>query len=233
MVRKSTTITLVVLVAMFFSSQSVALLVIPDYGSTFSSTEKSVILEAIKEWADLLPCKDGFKTTISFYCDNDLGSLGETSNWVIGEDGYPTSSKITVDNDALNWTTGEPATGKYDAAYVLKHEIAHALGWTVGIPAFNDNVKIVEGNRFYDMNNDGVYNDNDFDLNDDATQGTHSAATGDLMYYLAALGERRHPTRHHAEVLADAYGYCVPEPASILMLLCLGFGTGLVRRLKN
>lgn len=218
----------VVLGLIFLSGLANALLIKTAYSSDFSDNEKACIADAVKEWADLLPCSDGFQTTITFACDNSLTALGLTSNWAL-TNGRPTSAQVTIKNNAHNWTLGNPISGMDDALDTLKHEVGHALGFTVLIPAFANHVITVAGNRFYDVGGDEVFNNSDMDLVDDPSDGTHTP-TG-LMAPSTPAGIRNHPTSELAYILHDAYGYCIPEPMT-LSLLALG-GLLLRRRRKS
>jgi len=230
--RTSTGLLAAALVAVVIGSPAVteALDIVPNY-ATFNAADRSIIDEAIREWEVLLPCTDGHAITVTFVCDNNLGDLGETSNWVTDAQGRPTSATVTIDNDAHNWTLGPPAAGRDDALDTLKHEVGHAIGFTVILDNFANHVRTVSGNRFFDMNGNGAFDNDDFDLTDDPADGTHAPAdSGDLMQPTTPKGQRHHPTLDHARVLGRAFGYTViPEPAT-LCLLGLGALAALRRR---
>lgn len=213
-----------------------ALNIQPNYGA-FQGDELKVLQDAVKEWADLLPCTDGKTIPVSFVCDINLSILGST-NTIFDQNGNVVSATVTLDNDGLYWTLTDPANwpagheDDVDALLVAKHEVGHAIGFIDG-GKFMNKVKVVNGNRFYDMNGDGVYNDNDFDLEDTPTgwEG-HAASSSALMNGGMPPATRKHPSMHEAQVLGDAYGYCVtPEPGSLLTLMCGCVGiVGLKRR---
>lgn len=223
---------------------SFGLLIQADYGNITDPNEKAVIDEAVMEWRSLLPCKDGLKTLIHFTCDNNLqnGTLGFTDpNYVTDSKGVPLESWITIDNDAHNWTTGPADTNPnvWDAAQTLKHEIAHAIGFTVNLDRFKKNIVTLGANRFYDLNHNGIFDSSDYDLIDltSGKEGTHSYdGSYDLMERFLPGGERRTPTLKMARVLSDAYGYCLvpelPTPFDNSAML-LGLTAGLLLALRN
>ena len=208
-------------------SPSAALTITPDYNS-FTGVELLVLKDAVQEWRDLLPCSDGKVVPIQFVCDNSLGSLGLAQVW-FKANGDVDHARVTLHNDGLVWNLADPSQwgqNGYDALTVAKHEVAHAIGFIHG-GNFLNKVKVVGGDRFYDMNGDNVLNDNDFDLDDGTGWDGHAEDSTDLMYAYVSTNIRRLPTLHQAEVLADAYGYCViPEPVTMAGLF-LGIG-GLV-----
>jgi autotransporter-associated beta strand protein len=193
-----------------------AVAITPIFTSPFNTTEQQCIQEAIQEWSNILGGPDGFTLAINFICNNNLGDpdpithkpgpLGETSGWA-PPGGRPTSATIVIDNNDHNWTTGAPAAGQYDAQQTLKHEIAHALGFTVQIPAFADHVETVGTNRFFDMNGDGEFNNSDLNLIDNPAAGTHTNGPGGLLAPAMLPGQRAKPFPLVAAALAKAYGY--------------------------
>lgn len=184
----------------------------------FTNAQKDVINAAIAQWKARL---DGHAITINFSVDNTMSELGSTGGWVTDASGRPTSVNVKIKASAHNWTTGAPVAGQDDAMDSVMHEIGHGIGFTVLLAKFSANVKTVAGNRFYDLNHNGTFEAaDDFDLIDDATQGTHApAGSGDLLQPSTPQGQRHFPTDRHAKVLSDAYGYTVvPEPSSVLLL---------------
>jgi len=114
---------------------------------------------------------------------------------------------------------------------VAKHEVGHGIGFIHG-GDFLNKVTVKDGDRFYDMNGDGTFNDDDFDLADGDDWDGHAESASDLMYYQLPSRTRRHPTLYHAKVLGDAYGYCViPEPSTLVIWSLLGvLGIAIFRR---
>lgn len=210
----------------------------------FYDHEISIIEKAIRDWDVLFPCSDGFMIAIEFYCDitlsdpdpntNEPGPIGEATitGW---ENGRPRYAVIYVDNDDLTWSAGPPDPSGLDAYTLLSHEIAHALGFTVGGDNFANNVVVDSGgNRFYDINDNGQFDNTDYDLIDNADYGTHSPdGSGDLMERIQPRGVRQGPTPELVHVLHDAYRYCIPEPCSLMILFALGSSTLLFRRLRR
>jgi len=212
-----------------------ALRIQPDYGA-FQGGDLRVLQEAVKEWSDRLPCCDGKVVPITFSCNDNLDKLG-WADVVFDPNGDVVSAAVTLRNKDLYFTLTEPADWevKYwdlcDALTVAKHEIGHAIGF-LHEGKFMNKVEKVDGNRFYDMNTDGVYNGNDFDLSDaadDEWEG-HAASNVYLMYAGFKPQERKHESPEEARVLADAYGYCIPEPGTWLGLLCGCVGIIRLRR---
>ena len=200
-----------------------ALVIMAMYDAGFNAADKLVIDDAIAEWEARFS-RSNHKITVNFVIDNNLGDLGLTHGWNPDANGIPTNPTVTIDYNDHNWTLGAPAAGMNDALDTLKHEVGHAIGWTVLLPRFNANVLTIMGNRFYDLNMNGAFDPGDFDLDDGG--GTHAVpGSGDLMAPTTPLGQRHHPTHLHALVLQKAFGY-VPEPATLLLMLggLLGFG---------
>lgn len=195
-----------------------ALLTINPIYNTFDAAKRAVIDDAIQEWAVLFCNPANFSIDIEFVTNNTMADLGLTSGWDFNAQGRPTSPTVAIRTDAHNWTLGAPAAGMDDALDTLKHEIGHALGFTVFGANFAANTLTVAGNRFYDLNHNGIFDGTDFDLIDDANLGTHApAGSGNLMQPETPQGVRNHPNAKHADVLRDAYGY-VPEPSSAILL---------------
>lgn len=225
-------LTLPVLIFGLFSAVAHAITVTPDFDAAFTAGDRAIIDDAIAEWTCLFAC--GHSLTIRFAIDNTLvqseQTLAKTGGWAFSPvTGRPTNPIVIIDYDDHNWTLGDPVAGAHDALDTLKHEVAHALGFTAESANFRFFITTVGGNRFFDYNSSGTFDDNDFDLIDDPNAGTHAPAnSGDLMQPDTPRGQRNHPTRHHAEVLARAFGYtvAVPEP-STLGLTSIGF-VGLV-----
>lgn len=222
-----------------WTATSPGVLIRPHYSIfEFPGQQPEVILEAVKEWADWLPCNDGFTLDINFTCDTSLNQgtdpmLGVTRNWTFNSVGRPISADIAIDNDDHHWTMNAPMVNAYDAAQTLKHEIAHALGFTVNSPAFRSHVwppAGTPGDRFYDFNGDHQLNGPDFDLIDNPAFGTHAVdGSGDLMERVLRMGQRRTPSFADASALVDAFGYC-PEPGGALLLLGAVMGLRRSRR---
>jgi hypothetical protein len=187
----------------------------------FNDTELLVLKDAVAEWAALLPCSDGMSVSINFSCDNLASSvLGLTTTYFTSK-GYVDHATVQMHNDALNWTMGDPVNGAYDALWVAKHEVGHALGFIDG-GLFKDTYVVKDGKTFFDMNNDGSYTEGtDFRLTDG--DPSHAFSSSDLMYpYVSDDGRRLHPTRADALVLGKAYGYCVaPDGGATWFLLSL------------
>lgn len=204
-----------------------ALKIQPNYG-TFSVEDVEVLKAAVKEWSDRLPCTDGKTIPITFSCDTSQTIPG-LADVLFDANGDVERATVTLDNDALRFSLIEPGDweAKYwhliDALTVAKHEIGHAIGFLhEPTSKFMKKVKVINGNRFYDMNSNGVYDAGiDFDLSDVVNWQGHAADEKYVMFAAFGTQERIHESRAEAAVLADAYGYClapVPEPGSLLAL---------------
>lgn len=200
------TISIGLLVVCAIGSAARAITIRPTFDG-FDATEQDVIQAAVNRWVTMV---GGHEIDIAFTANTDV-YLATTSDWTTDSRGRPVSAAINVNTTGYNWTTGEPAQDAYDAMRGMMHEIAHAIGWTVALDSFAANVARVDGNRFYDLDHDGIYNaGTDFDLIDASWQGTHAPdGSGDLMQPYAPLDVRLYPTYQHAGVLTDAFGYSV------------------------
>ncbi len=187
-------------------SISRAITIRPTYDG-FDAAQEDVIQAAINRWVTMV---GGHAVDIAFTATSDVW-LATTSDWATDDRGRPTNAAIRANPAEYHWTLGDPADGQYDAMRGMMHEIGHAIGWTVALDDFATQVTRVEGDRFYDLDHDGVYSaDTDFDLVDASWEGTHAPdGSGDLMQPYAPIGVRLYPTYQHAGVLTDAFGYSV------------------------
>ncbi|MCY2950841.1 MAG: hypothetical protein NTU53_02560 [Planctomycetota bacterium] len=225
---------------------AIAVKINANYGS-FQDTELTVLQDAVKEWADLLPCKDGMSISVEFHCDNTLPSdvIGRTSvTW--RDRGFVESADITLHNSALYFTMTPP--GQWDAAHqnatdalsVAKHEMGHALGFGLAPARFAQGLVSNEGIDFYNMNGNETFEAGDFrvdlELHDEGIPQPHAFSSHDVMYWSLPARTRRVPTVTDAQVLANAYGYCVPEPTglcTISILLALASGIRIPRSRRS
>jgi hypothetical protein len=201
----------------------------PD--SSFNTLQGAVIFRAKTDWLSLLTFNGPGDHTIriNITTDNSLTQLATTTNWETDPDGRVISVDVAIKTAAHNWTQGPPAEDMHDALNTLRHEFAHAIGFSTNLPLFNANVLTIGGNRFYDLMRNGMYDaGGDFDLIDDANMGTHAPAnSGDLMQPDTPMGTRLAPTMQHAAVLAHAYGYrVIPAPPTAALIV---FASLLVR----
>jgi hypothetical protein len=196
-----------------------ALIINVNTDGSFTPAQLAVINQARMDWLALLTFNGGDHTIrMNFSTNNTMADLGVTSGWMTDANGRVTSVNVAINTNAHNWTLGAPAPNMDDALDTVRHEMCHALGWTVGLANFNANVLTISGNRFYDLNRDGMFTAaDDFDLIDDPAQGTHApAGSGDLMQPSTPQGTRNAPTMRHAQVLAHAFGFrVVPAPAAL------------------
>jgi hypothetical protein len=227
-----------VFILLFMHTPVHALTIIPDYDG-FEGEQLDVLKAAVKAWADIFKCPegkcDGRTVKINFSKNPDLSSYGYAYTYVT-EDGYVDHADIQLNTTSLEggWTTSEAVAGYVDAMDVAMHEIGHALGFNnVEDSKFAGKLANVEtGNTFYDMNGDGLFNGNDFDLADQ--DPSHSYDWENIMSAVTLTGKRFYPDQKVARVLADAYGYCIPEPSTILLLALGLLGlTGVGRNRKT
>lgn len=227
MIEKHLIVSIILLSLNINSAQ--ALTIIPDYDN-FTGIQLEVLKSAVKAWSDAFKCPDGCSDgrtiKINFSKDPTLDSQGYGTTY-FEENGDVNYADVQLNTTKLEggWTTGSPNPGFPDAMGVAMHEIGHALGF-INVPgaSIKFDAKVVNldsGDTFYDMNGDGKFNGNDFDLaNQDAS---HSGDWENIMSAVTIDGKRFYPDQKVIMVLADAYKYCTPEPATMLL-----FGTGIV-----
>ena len=213
-----------------------AALIISINFTGYDANMQAVVNQAVTDLTSLLTVNGADRTIkISFLIDNNLGDLGLTSGWSWTGPGIAaqvTSSTVTIDGDAHNWTLGAPMAGIDDALDTVRHELLHAVGFTALGANFAGHVITVAGDRFFDTDHDSMLNAGDFDLIDDAGAGTHApAGSGDLMQPSTPQGTRNDITMLHAQVLAHTYAWrVIPAPSALVVLLA---GVVTVRRRRR
>jgi len=236
MCTKKTFIVTILIILIFGKWMTVnAVLIKPTYAdNNFPPNQIKVIEEAMREWTVLLGGNDGKELPIVFKCNPNQAKLGHTDVGV-RSNGSVQWAVVTIKNPGVYWTLDDPEKWDndhmswVDALTVVKHEIGHALGWidTEGCN-FMKKVKEDGGNRFYDKNGNGKFDDGDYDLKDGPGWDGHTESETELMSAEQEQGKRFHPTAAYAKILGDAYGYTViPEPATVLLI---GAGIMFLRR---
>jgi hypothetical protein len=161
-------------------------------------------------------------------CDTGWERLGGPVLVPWGADTYITIALNTAYVNQMYFGLAEPVPGgEYDALTIFRHELCHAVGFAEEYADFG--AKLLDG-----PGSDRTYNGNGFTVEiTPASQGTHVLGNTDLMSVGLGPGVRRDISADpDLRVLADAYGYGVPEPATIA-LLAVGLGGAVAWRRRG
>jgi len=219
-----------------------------NFGS--NADEQNVFEAAIQWWEMIITTPFTFNVTVNrfdFINDgnpNNNGTLGQTSGFT--EDGttkLPTGAtvdmgicsdwfidptpheeseftQISTDPPVFTANAGGPAANKFDFLSVAKHELGHALGFTVNYTKFAAQVGAESGGK-------RAFGGGIATLGP-ASAGTHLDAgthPDDLMVATIGAGKRRLQSNLDCAVLTKAFGYeCstalhkIPEPSTVFLL---------------
>ena len=122
-------------------------IVVTSWGS-LSTEQQEMTQQAIDDWEALLP--SGFSHTVDIEFDFvalQAGLVGQTDNRSYDTDYRPTGARIRLKNSGIPWHVGPemPQQGDADWLTAVRHEIAHALGFTNECQRFSRNISAGPG----------------------------------------------------------------------------------------
>lgn len=226
-------------------------------GQTWTADRQSIVYQAISEWENII--LDDQLVSIEFDFTNAgtedtyLGQWSLSYSYYNGDDLRPWSTgmdhTIHLNADLMDETAGNylwfdptPASDDdqpfeaWDALTVLRHELAHALGFTAG--TYVDNKGTTEEVTLWDRHIDAsnIFDPDGLGVSMYGTDWGHvadsGATTDDLMTPSLTNGERRPISATNVAMMATAYNYdVVPEPAT-LGVLAVG-GVALIARRRR
>jgi hypothetical protein len=207
-----------------------AAVITPTFSADYTAQEKSAAQAAIDEWQSMI--RDNYTfANVQFEIGTDVpGALAGTLVGTVPQpiSGWQMSGPVLKPWDPsvliriqlntnyisqMSFDAGSPPDpNRYDALTIFRHELCHGLGFDEWYADFS--AKLTDGpgaNR--------TYNGTGFSVEFTGTsQGTHIADAnypGDLMVPTLGTGVRRDISEIDLTILSDAYGYTVPEPASV------------------
>ncbi len=173
------TATVVFLALSSIPTISEAIEIVPTYSANLDEWQRGVIDLAIQSWETKFPASHCYKISIDFHyvdlggkspnkptapagMDLTTGRLASGDWLTFGRaseyrqrsgDLTPQSAKVEFNsNEAIDWyvsTGGVPFADEIDFWTVALHEVAHAIGFTVGYTKFADHVSGGAGTRTY------------------------------------------------------------------------------------
>lgn len=234
------------------------LLISPTYvdglGETWTATRRGVVQQALNDWGGLFQDTQTVFVTLDFTSAGLGGYLGQwEGGWSVpgGTDIFPWTSGVThtihFNKDYFTstpnylWFDPSPSTGgdvpfeAWDALSIARHEVGHMLGFTSdfyradsSVPA-SDKWKAQITGQIFDPSGLNVTLASTTNLSHVLDGGK---TLGDLMVPALVNGTRRGISTWDENMLVQAYGYTVPEPGT-LGLLVFGSVTVLWGRRKG
>lgn len=199
----------------------------------FNDLEQGVIEAAIQEWEDLI--EDDIVITVNINKANipGGGDLGVAHGFAEDAGGTPLRADITIDDDGAGsgWfvdetpeeneefdpgdnpshfvaKSGSGADGKVDMLSIAKHELKHAIGFTIAYTSLRDRITDPGGGA------NRTFTGEEFTATlvpgPPPNRGTHlddEAHPKELMNTAFSLGERKLESQLDCQILSDAFGY--------------------------
>jgi len=211
-----------------------------DANSNYTVQQKACAQAAIDEWQSMI--RDNYTFAhVQFEIGTDVG--GGLAGTLVGTVPQPVSPskkpagpapvidpwdpyvliRIQLNTNYISQmgfdANSPPDPNLYDALTIFRHELGHGLGIDDWYADFSAKLTAGPGaNRTYTGSDFSV-------LLTGSSQGTHMADAnypGDLMVPTLGTGVRRDISEIDLRILGDAFGYTVPEPATLLLI---GFGS--------
>ena len=208
-----------------------------DANSNYTVQQKACAQAAIDEWESMI--RDNYTFAhVQFEIGTDVG--GGLAGTLVGTVPQPISPskkpagpaplldpwdpsvliRIQLNTNYISQmcfdANSPPDPNLYDALTIFRHELGHGLGIDDWYADFSGKLTTAPDPNYR------TYTGSDFSvLFTGSAQGTHIADAnypGDLMLPTLGTGVRKDISQIDLRILSDAFGYTVPEPATLLLI---------------